>query len=30
MEKIIMNNEAKKEKTGALSTAAMVTGLSGL
>jgi hypothetical protein len=30
MGKIIMNNEAKKEKTGALSTAAKVTGLSGL
>jgi hypothetical protein len=30
MGKIIMNNEAKKEKTGALSIAAKVTGLSGL
>jgi hypothetical protein len=30
MGKIIMNNEDKKEKTGALSIAAKVTGLSGL
>jgi hypothetical protein len=30
MGKIIMNNEIKKEKTGQLSTAAKVTGLSGL
>jgi hypothetical protein len=30
MGKIIMNNEAKKEKTGVLSIAAKVTGLSGL
>ena len=30
MGKIIMNNEAKKEKIGALSIAAKVTGLSGL
>jgi uncharacterized membrane protein len=30
MGKIIMNNETKKEKTGALSIAAKVTGLSGL
>jgi hypothetical protein len=30
MRKIIMNNEAKKEKTGALSIAAKATGLSGL
>ena len=30
MGKIIMNNEAKKEKTGALSIASKVTGLSGL